>query len=52
MNEFFKYLLPQLLAYFHGDKVIVDSFIPETIKEHYKNLLYELNDKIEKSDKK
>lgn len=38
MNEFFKYLLPQLLAYFHDNKVLVDSFIPDVIKEYYKDL--------------
>ncbi|MFI3308062.1 MAG: hypothetical protein R3Y21_05795 [Mycoplasmatota bacterium] len=33
MNEFFKYLLPQLMIYFNGDIDQVKEFLPDTVKE-------------------
>ncbi len=32
MNEFFKYLLPQLLSYFGSEKLVLEDFIPKVIK--------------------
>lgn len=47
MNEFFKYLLPQLLSYFGSKKLVLEGFIPKAIENHYESLLlpYELNNK-------
>ena len=39
MNEFFKYLLPQLLSYFGSEKLVLEDFIPKVIENHYGNLL-------------
>lgn len=33
MNEFFKYLIPQLLEYFNDDKKLLELFLPNVIKE-------------------
>ena len=47
MNEFFKYLLPQLLSYFGSEKLVLEDFIPKAIENHYESLLlpYEPNNK-------
>lgn len=47
LNEFFKYLLPQLLSYFGTQKLVLEDFIPKVIENHYGNLLlpYEPNNK-------
>lgn len=37
MNYFFKYLLPQLLEYFHNDKEAIKDFVPTTLLEYTKN---------------
>lgn len=39
MNYFFKFLIPQLMEYFHNDKEILLEFIPKVIEENYKNEL-------------
>lgn len=39
MNYFFKFLIPQLMEYFHNDNEILLEFIPKVIKENYKNEL-------------
>lgn len=46
-NEFFKYLLPQLLSYFGTQKLVLEDFIPKVIENHYENPLlpYEPNNK-------
>ena len=33
MNYFFKFLLPQLLGYFEGNKNVVKEFMPKIIEE-------------------
>lgn len=33
MNEFFKYLLPQVIDYFGGNEEILKYFIPEIIRK-------------------
>lgn len=35
MNYFFKYLVPQLLEYFNGDKELLKIFIPKVIDKKY-----------------
>ena len=54
MNEFFKYLLPQLLSYFDTQKLVLEDFIPKVIENHYRNLLfpYEPNNKENMENKK
>lgn len=41
MNYFFKYLVPQLLEYFDGDKEKLESFIPKVIEENCSNKIIE-----------
>ena len=43
IDYFFKFLIPQLLEYFHNDKEIIDEFIPKVINEYYKKVLPESN---------
>ena len=43
MNYFFKFLIPQLMEYFHNDNEILLEFIPKVIEEKYKNELNNLN---------
>lgn len=37
MNEFFKYLIPQLLNYFNNDEERLLELIPKIVKERYQN---------------
>ena len=37
MNEFFKYLIPQLMEYFNNDKELLLEFLPKIIHNKYKN---------------
>ena len=43
MTSFFKFLIPQLMEYFHNDNEILLEFIPKVIEEKYKNELNNLN---------
>ena len=43
IDYFFKFLIPQLLEYFHNDTDIIDEFIPKIINEYYKKALLESN---------
>ena len=51
INYFFKYLLPQLLEYFHNDKEAVKEFIPKIIEQQCNNLLLEYDEKSNVKDK-
>ena len=37
MNEFFKFLIPQLLNYFSNNEEILLEFIPKTVIKNYQN---------------
>lgn len=45
MNYFFKYMIPDLLKYFHNDKQLLLEFIPQVIginnEEELENLMKE-----------
>lgn len=45
MNYFFKYMIPDLLKYFHNDKQLLLEFIPKVIginnEEELENLMKE-----------
>ena len=45
MNYFFKYMIPDLLKYFHNDKQLLLEFIPQIIginnEEELENLMKE-----------
>lgn len=45
INYFFKYLLPQLLEYFHNDKKVVKEFIPKVIEQQCGKLLLKYEEK-------
>ncbi|MEE0699350.1 MAG: hypothetical protein U0M66_02000 [Bacilli bacterium] len=42
MNDFFKFLIPQLLEYFNNDKEKLLEFIPKIVEEKYKTELENL----------
>ncbi len=42
MNEFFKYLIPQLLEYFNDDKKVLELFLPNVIKENCEDSISKL----------
>lgn len=44
MNYFFKFLMPQLMEYFHNDKEKLLEFIPKVIEEKYED---EINNLVE-----
>lgn len=43
MNYFFKFLISQLMEYFHDDNEILLEFIPKVMEEKYKNELNNIN---------
>lgn len=45
MNEFFKYLIPQLLKYFNNDEKLLEIFIPKVIEKNYKDTIQKLENK-------
>ena len=42
MNNFFKFLIPQLLEYFNNNEAALAEFISKVIEEKYKNELENL----------
>lgn len=48
MNEFFKYLIPQLMEYFKKEKELLLEFLPKVISVKYKNEIKEIMKEDEK----
>lgn len=45
MNEFFKYLVPELLKYFNNDNEILEVFIPKLIEKKYEEVINRSSEK-------
>ncbi len=50
MNNFFKFLIPQLLEYFDNNEDVVKDFLPKIFLEQYKNFLLEYKENREEKD--
>ncbi len=51
MNNFFKFLIPQLLEYFDNNEDVVKDFLPKIFLEQYKNFLLEYKENRKEKDK-